>query len=81
VERHRQNSTIVTSNREGPAILSMMADQLLGQSALDRLPSAALKLVVEGVQTATTTLAQPNTRDDWSCRGRSWLGSRTSPVE
>lgn len=48
VERHRQHSTIITSNREGPEILSMMADQLLGQSALDRLQSAAFELVVEG---------------------------------
>ena len=39
VERHRQHSTIITSNREGPEILSMMADQLLGQSTLDRLQS------------------------------------------
>jgi DNA replication protein DnaC len=48
VERHRHYSTIITSNREGPEILSMMADQLLGQSALDRLQSAAFELVVEG---------------------------------
>jgi DNA replication protein DnaC len=48
VERHRQHSTIITSNREGPEILSMMADQMLGQSALDRLQSAAFELVVEG---------------------------------
>jgi DNA replication protein DnaC len=48
VERHRQHSTIITSNREGPEILSMMADQLLGQSALDRLQSAAFELVIEG---------------------------------
>lgn len=48
VERHRQHSTIITSNREPPEILSMMADQLLGQSALDRLQSAAFELVVEG---------------------------------
>jgi DNA replication protein DnaC len=48
VERHRQHSTIITSNREGPEILSMMADQLLGQSALDRLQSAAFELIVEG---------------------------------
>ena len=48
VEHHRQHSTIITSNREGPEILSMMADQLLGQSALDRLQSAAFELVIEG---------------------------------
>jgi DNA replication protein DnaC len=48
VQRHRHHSTIITSNREGPEILSMMADQLLGQSALDRLQSAAFELIVEG---------------------------------
>jgi DNA replication protein DnaC len=47
VERHRHHSTIITSNREGPEILSMTADQLLGQSALDRLQSAAFELIVE----------------------------------
>jgi DNA replication protein DnaC len=47
-ERHRQHSTIITSNREGPEILSMMTDQLLGQSALDRLQSAAFELIIEG---------------------------------
>jgi len=48
VERHRQASTIVTSNREPPEMLTMMADPLLAQSALDRLQSAAFELVVEG---------------------------------
>jgi DNA replication protein DnaC len=32
VERHRQASTIITSNREPPEILTMMADPLLAQS-------------------------------------------------
>ncbi|BBZ12054.1 hypothetical protein BST20_27280 [Mycobacterium branderi] len=40
--------TIITSNREPPAILTMMADPLLAQSAMDRLQSAAYGLVVEG---------------------------------
>ena len=48
VERHRQASTIITSNREPPEILTMMADPLLAQSAMDRLQSAAYELVVEG---------------------------------
>lgn len=48
VERHQQASTIVTSNREPPEILAMMADPLLAQSAIDRFQSAAFELVVEG---------------------------------
>ena len=48
VERHREASTIITSNREPPEMLTMMADPLLAQSALDRLQSAAFELVVEG---------------------------------
>jgi DNA replication protein DnaC len=48
VERHRHTSTIITSNREPPEMLTMMADPLLAQSALDRLQSAAFELVVEG---------------------------------
>ncbi|MGH3734449.1 MAG: ATP-binding protein [Micromonosporaceae bacterium] len=48
VERHRTASTVITSNREPPEILTMMADPLLAQSAMDRLQSAAYELVVEG---------------------------------
>lgn len=48
VERHRTASTIITSNREPPEILTMMADPLLAQSAMDRLQSAAYELVIEG---------------------------------
>src|SRR4051812_11692176 len=48
VERHRTASTIITSNREPPEILTMMADPLLAQSAMDRLQSAAYELVVGG---------------------------------
>lgn len=48
VERHRKASMIITSNREPPEILTMMADPLLAQSAMDRLQSAAYELVVEG---------------------------------
>ncbi|MGF6884584.1 DNA replication protein DnaC [Nocardia sp. GAS34] len=48
LERHRKASTVITSNREPPEILTMMADPLLAQSAMDRLQSAAYELVVEG---------------------------------
>lgn len=48
VERHRTASTVITSNREPPEVLTMMADPLLAQSAMDRLQSAAYELVVEG---------------------------------
>ena len=48
VERHLRSSTIVTSNREPPEWLQVMADPLLAQSAIDRLQSAAYELVVEG---------------------------------
>ncbi len=48
VERHRKASTVITSNREPPEILTMMADPLPAQSAMDRLRSAAYELVVEG---------------------------------
>lgn len=46
--RHRYAFTIITSDREPPEILTMMADALLAQSAMDRLQSAAYELVVEG---------------------------------
>jgi hypothetical protein len=48
VERHRNASTVITSNREPPEILTMMADPRLARSAMDRLQSAAYELVVEG---------------------------------
>jgi DNA replication protein DnaC len=48
VERHLRSSTVVTSNREPPEWLQVMADPLLAQSAVDRLQSAAYELVVEG---------------------------------
>ncbi|MBP2371054.1 IS21-like element helper ATPase IstB [Pseudonocardia parietis] len=48
VERHRQGSTITTSNRDPSEMVTMMADPLLAQSAIDRLQSASYELVVEG---------------------------------
>jgi DNA replication protein DnaC len=48
VERHRASSTIITSNRDPSEMVTMMADPLLAQSAIDRLQSAAYELVVEG---------------------------------
>ena len=48
VERHRKASTILTSNRTPDEWLTMMADALLAQSAVDRLTSGAHTLVIEG---------------------------------
>lgn len=48
VERHKKKTTIVTSNRETSEWLTMTADTLLAQSAIDRLTSSAHTLVVEG---------------------------------
>lgn len=48
VERHQRASTIITSNREPNEWLTMMADPLLAQSAVDRLTSTAHELVIEG---------------------------------
>jgi DNA replication protein DnaC len=39
---------VVTSNRTAEEWLSMMADPLLAQSAVDRLVSTAHELIVEG---------------------------------
>ena len=48
VERHRRASTIITSNREPAEWLTLMADTLLAQSAIDRLTSTAHTLIIEG---------------------------------
>jgi DNA replication protein DnaC len=48
VERHQRTSTIITSNREPNEWLTLMADPLLAQSAVDRLTSTAHELVIEG---------------------------------
>jgi hypothetical protein len=65
VERHRSASTITTSNRDPAEIVTMMADSLLAQSAIDRLGSAAYELVVEGAsyrqrqKPTTATVSHP----------------------
>jgi DNA replication protein DnaC len=48
VERHQKTSTIVTSNRTAEEWLTIMADPLLAQSAVDRLVSTAYELIIEG---------------------------------
>lgn len=48
VERHRAAATLITSNREPAEWLTLMADPLLAQSAVDRLQSAAWELVLDG---------------------------------
>jgi DNA replication protein DnaC len=48
VERHQRASTVVTSNRTAEEWLSMMADPLLAQSAVDRLASTAHELIIDG---------------------------------
>src|SRR5207237_58528 len=48
VARHRETSTVLTSNREPSEWLAMMSDPLLAQSAVDRLTATAHELVIEG---------------------------------
>jgi DNA replication protein DnaC len=48
VARHRKTSTIVTSNRTPDEWVTLMADPLLAQSAVDRLVSTCHELIVEG---------------------------------
>ncbi len=48
VARHQRASTIATSNRTAEEWLSMMADPLLAQSAVDRLVSTTHELIIEG---------------------------------
>lgn len=47
VERQTK-TTIITSNREPAEWLTMTADALLAQSAIDRLTSRAHTLIIEG---------------------------------
>ncbi len=48
VERHHHTATVLTSNRDPSEWLTVMADPMLAQSAVDRLKSAAWELVIEG---------------------------------
>jgi len=48
VARHRKNATIVTSNRTPDEWLPLTHDQLLAQSAVDRLTSSCHELIIEG---------------------------------
>ena len=48
VERHKAAATVLTSNRAPDEWLSMLADPLLAQSAVDRLQSSSWQLVIEG---------------------------------
>ncbi len=48
VARHGKNTTILTSNRTPDEWLALMHDQLLAQSAVDRLTSTCHELIVEG---------------------------------
>jgi len=48
VERYRRASMVFTSNREPKEWLSVMADPMLAQSAVDRIVNSAFELVLEG---------------------------------
>ena len=48
IERHRRSSFVVTSNREVSDWVTLFADPILANSALDRLASGAHQLVIEG---------------------------------
>jgi DNA replication protein DnaC len=48
VERHQRAATIVTSDHTPDEWLSVMADPLLAQSAVDRLVSTAHELIIKG---------------------------------
>jgi DNA replication protein DnaC len=48
VARHHKAATVLTSNRSPDEWLAMMSDQLLAQSAVDRLTSTTHELVIEG---------------------------------
>jgi hypothetical protein len=54
VERHPRAATVVTSNRTLGEWLSVMADPLLAQSAVDRLVSTALEPSSKDPPTANT---------------------------
>jgi DNA replication protein DnaC len=48
IERHRQSSFAITSNRGVDEWLGLFDDPILGNSALDRLANAAHQIVIEG---------------------------------
>ena len=48
LNRHRASSFIITSNRAVDEWLSLFADPILGNSALDRLANASYQIVIEG---------------------------------
>jgi DNA replication protein DnaC len=48
VARHRTSSFVITSNRAVEEWLSLFADPMLGNSALDRLANNAYQVVIEG---------------------------------
>ena len=48
IERHRQASFALTSNRGVAEWLGLFDNPILGNSALDRLANAAHQLVIEG---------------------------------
>lgn len=48
VERHRRASTVITSNRDPQEWLTMMADPMLAQSAIDRVVNSSYELILDG---------------------------------
>ena len=48
VAKHRSSSFVITSNRSVEEWLSLFADPMLGNSALDRLANNAYQVVIEG---------------------------------
>ena len=64
VERHHKAATIVTSNRAPDEWLSMTADALLAQSAVDRLTSNAHTLIIEGPSYRQRTRPAPRVTVD-----------------
>ena len=48
VERYRQGSLVIESNRDASEFLVHMADPLLAKLVVDRIQSAAYELIIEG---------------------------------
>ena len=70
VERHRHAATVTTSNREPIEWLSLMADALLAQSAIDRLQSSAYELILEGESYRSRQKPSPGDQTELSQRLR-----------